>query len=223
MAPSRPRAETPLPGEFPVFPLTGALLLPHGKLPLNIFEPRYLAMVEDSLAAGKMFGMIQPNAAAPRGETGPGLFRIGCLGRLTSYAETPDGRYLITLTGLSRFTILAELGMRRGYRRVRADYAAFAHDTDPPQATLGSDRPALIAELRAFFARAGMDANWDAIDRLADDTLVTSLCMVCPFGSLEKQAMLEAPAFADRAATLRALLRMGARGADPAEDTPLAS
>ena len=115
MAAFHPRLED-LPTEFPVFPLPGALLLPRGKLPLNIFEPRYLAMVEDALAAGRMFGMIQPDPHLPESDTGPGLFRVGCLGRLSSFSETDDGRYLITLTGLLRFTIAEELAMRRGYR-----------------------------------------------------------------------------------------------------------
>jgi len=109
MAAFHPLAEN-LPAEFPVFPLAGALLLPRGKLPLNIFEPRYLAMVEDALAAGRMFGMIQPDPHAPEAESGPGLFRIGCLGRLSSFSETEDGRYLITLTGLIRFTAISGPG-----------------------------------------------------------------------------------------------------------------
>lgn len=223
MAALRPRAGPAFPDEFPVFPLTGALLLPRGKLPLNIFEPRYLAMVEDSLGEGRIFGMIQPNPARPKGPTGPALFRIGCLGRLTSFSEAEDGRYLITLTGLIRFTVAQELGLRRGYRRVRGDYGPFLADADPTSDSLGSEREPLIAELRAFFQRSGMDANWDAIARLSDDTLLTSLCMVCPFGALEKQAMLEAPTDLDRAVTLRALLRMGARSGDTVEDTPTVS
>jgi hypothetical protein len=114
-----------LPPEIAVFPLAGALLLPQARLPLNIFEPRYLAMTLDSLAAGRMFGMIQPQPGAPAGETGPGLFRTGCLGRLSSFSETEDGRLLITLTGVVRFLVAEELPMRRGYRRVRADYTPF--------------------------------------------------------------------------------------------------
>src|SRR5580704_7610121 len=114
-----------LPTEFPVFPLAGALLLPRGRLPLNIFERRYLAMVEDSLGAGRMFGMIQPDPLRPEGETGPGLYRVGCLGRLSSFSETDDGRYLITLTGMIRFVVAAEVAMGRGYRRVRGDFSPY--------------------------------------------------------------------------------------------------
>ena len=208
-----------LPAEVPVFPLTGALLLPGGKLPLNIFEPRYLALVEEALAADRMFGMIQPRPGLPAGDAGPGLFRVGCLGRLSSFSETEDGRYLITLTGVIRFAIERELDMVRGFRRVRGNYASFLGDLEPGPHSVGIDRDALTAELRSYFGRAGMDANWDAIARLADDTLVTTLCMVCPFGPAEKQAMLEAPTEADRAQTLLALLRMGARGADRGSDT----
>ena len=123
MAAFHPRLED-LPAEFAVFPLPGALLLPRGKLPLNIFEKRYLAMVLDSLASGRMFGMIQPDPNAPAAGDEPGLYRVGCLGRLSSFSETDDGRLLITLTGLIRFTVAAELPVRRGYRRVRGDFSA---------------------------------------------------------------------------------------------------
>ena len=134
MASFHPRAED-LPGEIPVFPLAGALLLPRGKLPLNIFEPRYLAMTEDALGQGRMFGMIQPDPTVPDADTGPGLFHVGCLGRLTSFSETDDRRYLITLTGVIRFAIAGEVGMRRGYRRVNADFTRFVADLNlEPQA-----------------------------------------------------------------------------------------
>ncbi|MBS0562494.1 MAG: LON peptidase substrate-binding domain-containing protein [Proteobacteria bacterium] len=209
----RTRAED-LPQEFPVFPLTGALLLPRGRLPLNIFEPRYLAMTEDAMAAGRMFAMIQPDSTRPAGPTGPALFRIGCLGRLTSFSETEDGRYLITLTGLVRFTVTEELPMRRGYRRVRGDFAPFLSDLgDPPaEPDIGAPRPAILAALRSYFARKGIDANWDAIGKMADDALVTTLCMVCPFEPAEKQALLEAENDAARGATLLTLLEMAAAG-----------
>ena len=120
-----------LPEEFPVFPLSVALLLPGGRLPLNIFEPRYLALVEDSLASGRLFGMVQPDKRLARGDTGPGLYRTGCLGRLSAFSETDDGRYLITLTGLIRYSIVEEVEQRRGYRRVRGAFAGFAADLEP--------------------------------------------------------------------------------------------
>ncbi len=200
------RAED-LPVSFPVFPLTGALLLPRGKLPLNIFEPRYLAMTEDAMAAGRMFGMIQPDPLRPRLETGPSLYRVGCLGRLTSFSETDDGRFLITLTGLSRFAIIEELSPRRGYRRVQADFSDFVGDLDLPDVP-GFDRKELMAALRGYFSHRGFEANWDAIGQMDDETLVITLAMVCPFESAEKQALLEAPTPPDRAATLLALLRI---------------
>jgi Lon protease-like protein len=204
-------AAADLPETFAVFPLTGALLLPGGKLPLNIFEPRYLAMVEDALASGRMFGMIQPDAHRPAGAHGPGLFRVGCLGRLTSFSETEDGRYLITLDGVARFTVAEELTPERGYRRVRADFAPFLDDLLPP-GPVDIGREALLGELRAYFGRSGFEANWDAIDRMPDQALVVTLSMVCPFGAAEKQALLEAPTTAERARTLLALLQMGGIG-----------
>ncbi len=200
-----------LPAECAVFPLPGALLLPRGKLPLNIFEPRYLAMVEDALAAGRMFGMIQPDPQTPDTETGPGLFRVGCLGRLSSFSETDDGRYLITLSGLIRFDVAAELPMQRGYRRVRADYSGYLGDLDLTSQT-SVDREPLLSALRSYFAHRQIEANWDAIRRMPDETLVVTLSMVCPFEPVEKQALLEAPSEAERSATLLTLLQMGAAG-----------
>ncbi|MBL6456070.1 LON peptidase substrate-binding domain-containing protein [Belnapia sp. T6] len=208
-----------LPAEIAVFPLSGALLLPEGRLPLNIFEPRYLAMTEDSLAAGRMFGMIQPDPAAPREATGPGLYRIGCLGRLTSFAETEDGRFLITLTGMIRFRVAEELEMRRGYRRVRADYAPFQTDLESGAAE-AVDRPALLGALRPFFKARGIEANWDAIEQTSDRMLVLTLAMVCPFEVPEKQALLEAATPSDRAAMLIALLQMGVHGTASADAPP---
>jgi Lon protease-like protein len=211
MPPFHPRPDD-LPAEFPVFPLPGALLLPRGKLPLNIFEPRYLAMTDAALAAGRMFAMIQPDASRPPLQGGPALFKVGCLGRLTSFSETEDGRYLITLSGLIRFTILSELPIRHGYRRVRGDFSGYRHDLDPPAdpPRIGVAREAVLAALRSYFAHRGFDANWDAIGRMPDDTLVTTLCMVCPFEPAEKQALLEAATDADRGAVLLTLLEMGA-------------
>jgi Lon protease-like protein len=203
-----------LPAEFPVFPLPGALLLPRGKLPLRIFEPRYVAMTEDALGQGRMFGMIQPDPTVPDTATGPGLFRVGCLGRLSSFTETDEGHYLITLTGLIRFSITAELDMRRGYRRVRGDFVPYLTDLNPEPDQTGVQREAMLGALRGFFAHRGIDANWDAIKRLSDDMLVVTLAMVCPFEPAEKQALLEAPTDPDRAAALLALLQMGALSPD---------
>jgi hypothetical protein len=211
MASSRPEPGA-LPTEFAVFPLLGAILLPRGKLPLNIFEPRYLAMTEDAMASGRMFGMIQPDNSASPTPNGPALFRIGCLGRLSSFSETEDGRFLITLCGLSRFTITEELPMRRGYRRVRAEFMAFPDDREPEPQEVDIDRTAMLTELRGYFQRGGMDANWEAVGRLSDNALLTALSMICPFAPAEKQALLEAPDDRRRAEILRVLLRMGGRG-----------
>jgi hypothetical protein len=213
MAAFHPTRET-LPAEIGIFPLAGVLLLPRGKLPLNVFERRYLALTEDSLATGRMFAMIQPDPHAPPSEHGPGLYQTGCLGRLSSFSETDDGRFLITLTGLSRFLIAEELPNRHGYRRVRADYSAYPADLDLTPDPTGVEREALLTALRAYFTGQKFDANWDAIHRMPDDILVTTLAMVCPFEAAEKQALLEAPTDADRAATLLALLQMGAAGSD---------
>ncbi len=214
-----------LPTEFPVFPLPGALLLPRGKLPLHIFEPRYKAMVEDALAGARMFGMIQPNSGET--EFGPRLFGVGCLGRLSSFSETEafsdtgERTYLISLTGIIRFEVTAELEMRRGYRRVAADFSRFMDDLEAPPPALPK-RAALLTALRTYFAANGFDANWEAIEGMADDDLVVTLCMVCPFDPLEKQALLEAVDPPSRADTLVTLLQMGVHvGREGESDRPL--
>jgi uncharacterized protein len=213
MAAFHPRPED-LPSEFAVFPLTGALLLPRGKLPLNIFESRYLALVQDSLVTGRMFGMIQPDANAPATDRGEGLYRVGCLGRLSSFSETDDGRLLITLTGLVRFTVAVELEMRNGYRRVRGDFGGYMDDLALERPPVEIERERILGALRSYFIRRSVEANWEAIRGLSDDGLVITLAMACPFEPVEKQALLEAPTDADRAATLLALLQMGAASAD---------
>jgi uncharacterized protein len=188
----------------------GALLLPRGQLPLNIFEPRYLAMTEDALAAGRMFGMIQPDPALPLTPTGPSLYRIGCLGRLSAFAETEDGRFLITLTGVIRFRVAEETAMCCGYRRIRTEYSAFYPDLNLPPRPLDIDRQVLITALRAYFSCRGLQANWDAIGNIADEMLVLVLAMTCPFQPAEKQALLESATESERAQTLLALLQIGA-------------
>jgi hypothetical protein len=200
-----------LPEDFPVFPLNGALLLPGGRLPLNVFEPRYLALVQDALGAGRMFGMVQPDKRLARGDTGPGLYRTGCLGRISSFSETDDGRFLITLSGLIRFTIIEEIEPVHGYRRVRAALAGYAADLHEPGATpLPFARDELLKALRRYFANAGVDANWEAIGAMPDAALIVSLCMACPFAPEEKQALLEAKDEAERARALLTLLEINA-------------
>ncbi len=198
-----------LPAEFPIFPLPGALLLPRGRLPLNIFEPRYLAMIEDALGESRCIGMIQPDETQAPGANGPALYHIGCLGKLVSFSETEDGRFLVTLAGIARFDVAEETAPRRGYRRVRANFGRFTSDLLPASSSL-TDRPGLLAALRAYFHVRGFEANWEAIETMADDTLAVTLAMVCPFEPVEKQALLEAPTPEEREAALRALLQMGA-------------
>lgn len=203
-----------IPEIFPIFPLTGALLLPGGRLPLNIFEPRYLAMVDDALGSGRLIGMIQPDYGTPAGETGPALYAHGCLGRICAFSETDDGRYLITLVGVVRFGVVEEAEMRRGYRRVHGDITAFRHDLNHASLKHGGasdhgiSRGQLIESLHRYFVVTGVDANWDAIEEISDPELVTTLCMACPFTPIEKQALLEARTEADRAAALLALLEI---------------
>ena len=202
-----------LPAEVAVFPLPGALLLPRGKLPLNIFEARYLAMIEDALGDGRVIGMIQPEDGSVEGPNGPLLYRLGCLGRISSFSETDDGRFLITLSGLCRFRVQDELSMRRGYRRVALDAAPFRSDlAGPPDPVF--DRNAMLDALRAYFNARGFQANWTAIEDMDGDTLITTLSMVCPFEPVEKQALLQAADSSIRADTLRTLLEMGAHSTD---------
>ena len=214
LSPFHPGPEA-LPEELAIFPLPGALLLPQGRLPLNIFEPRYLAMALDSLAQGRMFGVIQPDtgaqAVSERGDEPVALFRVGCLGRISSFAETDDGRLLITLIGLARFSIVEELTNRRGYRRVRADYVPWLDDLSAVSPLL-FDRDGLMQALRPYFRNRRIEVNWDAIGQVPDSMLVTTLAMVCPFDPREKQALLEARSPEDRAGVLLALLQMEALG-----------
>lgn len=197
---SNPDATPVLPEEIPVFPLPGVLLLPRGQLPLNIFEPRYIAMVDDALKADRMIGMIQPR-------DGASLYQTGCGGRITAFEETGDGRYLITLTGLSRFHVIKEIGMRNGYRRVRADWAPFAHDFDEMD-HLDIDRTALKQMLENYFLKHAIKCDADIVDDAPDEKLITCLSMICPFDAGEKQVLLEARCCRERAQKFMAMLKM---------------
>jgi Lon protease-like protein len=194
-----------LPATLPVFPLSGVLLLPGGRLPLNIFEPRYLAMVADALASDRLIGMVQPNDE--EGEPGGAeIYEIGCAGRIVSFSETDDGRYLVTLRGLIRFRVGRELPLRRGYRRVEAFFEEFRDDLLPGIGTIERDR--LLSVLRLYFEQNQIEADWEAIKETPDERLVTSLAMICPFEAREKQALLEAPGLVERAQTMTAILEM---------------
>jgi Lon protease-like protein len=199
-----------LPDTIPVFPLDGALLLPRMVLPLNIFEPRYLNMVDDVLAGGRLIGMIQTRAGGPADR--PALQSVGCAGRLTSFSEVPDGRYLITLTGVCRFGLDAELDAATPYRQVRADWEPFACDLAAPSLPASFDRVELLSALRAFLASNDLAADWASIENAAPDALVNSLSMVCPFDPPEKQALLEAPTLEARSEALMTLMRLRAAG-----------
>jgi Lon protease-like protein len=207
----RPLSLADLPSTIPVFPLTGVLLLPRGSLPLNIFEPRYLAMTEDTLATpDRLIGMIQPTEPE-RPDKPPALFSVGGAGRIASFSETDDGRYLITLSGVCRFTVAEEVATMRGYRRVVTDFARWQGDLEEPPKTL-IERERMLAALKAYFTRSGMTADWNAINDTPDDRLVTTLAMFCPFEPQEKQALLECATLPERSATLIALLEMGTAG-----------
>lgn len=196
-----------LPAILPIFPLSGVLLLPRGPLPLNIFEPRYLAMTADALAQPqRLIGMVQPEAGQENRPV-PGVYRIGCAGRITQFQETDDGRYLITLSGVCRFRIVEEMAGLGGYRRIKPDWTPFAEDLEEAEAG-GIDRERLVTPLKSYFRIQKIEANWDAIRDTPDDRLVNSLSMVCPFSPAEKQALLEAPDLPRRAEILTALLEM---------------
>lgn len=193
-----------LPERLPIFPLAGVLLLPGGGLPLNIFEPRYLAMVDDALRDGRMIGMIQPREDES-------LYPVGCAGRITSFSETGDGRYLITLTGLCRFHLCDDAPLvADGYRRGRVDWSGFAHDLDPGT-ELHLDRGRLCGLLRSYFEMEGMQCDWAAVEGTSDDRLMTCLAMACPLEAGEKQALLEAACPKTRTDLFLTLLEMAVR------------
>jgi Lon protease-like protein len=209
-----------LPDMLPIFPLPGALLLPGGQLPLNIFEPRYLNMILDAVAHGRLIGMIQPTPVAgeapgdPDLRDAPAIYPVGCMGRIVSFSETGDGRLLITLLGQSRFRVAEELPGKDGYRRVRPDFRDYTDDLDDT-AAVAYDRGRLRAAAARFFDARGLKADWSSIEDASDGLLVTSLSMVCPFDLRDKQALLECDGPAARAALLTDLLEMSARGMAP--------
>jgi uncharacterized protein len=197
-----------LPQELPIFPLSGVLLLPGGQLPLNIFEPRYLAMVEDALGNSRMIGMVQPTGPETGAETP--IFHMGCAGKITEFSETPDGRYLITLTGIARFDIDRELPLRQGYRCVEPRWISYEDDLFQ-RSCLNLDRGRLKTMLETYFKSEGMDCDWVAIDGAPDGRLITCLAMVCTFDAREKQALLEAPCSKTRADMFMTMLEMAIR------------
>jgi Lon protease-like protein len=196
-----------LPESIPVFPLTGALLLPGGQLPLNVFEPRYLSMFDDALASHRLIGMVQPVFGEQRADEAAsdasGLCQVGCIGRITSFAETGDGRYIISLTGVCRYRLLEEVRGGKAYRCFRI--APFITDLSSGDDEQSVDREALLAAFRAYLDANKLEADWESVERASNTTLVNSMAMMSPYGPAEKQALLEAPDLKTRAETLIAI------------------
>ena len=216
------RGPADLPEIVPVFPLPGALLLPRGQMPLNIFEPRYLALVDDTLRDGRrLIGMIQPDAARPGSETKPNLYRVGCVGRITQLAETGDGRYLIQLTGVARFRIEEELAVATSYRQCRVTFVPFVDDFVARKGEDAVDRKAVLEALSAFLKANKLKADWEGIENAPNEALVNALAMMSPYGAAEKQAMLEAPDLKTRAEILVAVTEIELAKSKTEEEPPL--
>lgn len=201
------RLDSDLPTTLAVFPLTAALLLPGGRMPLNIFEPRYLQMIDDAMAGSRLIGMIQPSLDGnlrPDGE--PSLCPVGCIGRITSLAETGDGRYLISLQGVCRFRVAQELMVKTPFRQCKI--TSFAADLTEDKAGAEVDRPALLRAFRTYLQANELEADWESVSRADNAILVNALSMMAPYGAAEKQALLEAPDLKTRAETLIAITEM---------------
>jgi len=199
-----------LPDTIPVFPLPGALLLPRARLPLHLFEPRYLAMFEDTLKTShRLIGMVQPLQ-------GPGkdkrLHAIGCAGRVTAFSETEDGRYMITLSGISRYRIQREVSGFTPYLKADVSWDGFARDLGPTEHDPGFRRVEFLKLLSRFFAARELQADWDTLEQAEDELLINSLSMLCPFEPEDKQALLEAPSLTTRRETLVTLIEFALRG-----------
>lgn len=196
-------ARIKLPERIPVFPVAGALLLPHTQLPLNVFEPRYLAMVDDARQNGGWIGMIQPRGEGHE----PPLYSIGCVGRIGEYSETDDGRYIMSLVGISRFEIQEELGRTTKYRQVLADYSRFTDDLEPSTDIDPTLRTALIEDLRTYLEFLDFRIDWEEVEAAHDEALVNAIAILAPFEVAEKQALLEAQTLTERAKIAQTLLR----------------
>jgi Lon protease-like protein len=201
-----------LPVKIPVFPLSGALLLPRGQLPLNVFEPRYLQMLEDAFSRGRYLGIIQPL------NDSDALQAVGCLGRVTSFSETEDGRMIISLTGICRFRITNEMPVTTPYRQLQVDYQPFADDLTADVGALDVRRDALLDVLQQYLDATGLSVDWDSINSASNETLVNSLSMISPYGPREKQALLEATSLSERNEILIALTEMALAQGDGAGD-----
>lgn len=211
------RKFTDLPDVISVFPLPGALLLPRSRLPLHLFEPRYLAMLEDTLKTSeRLIGMVQPNAVP--GREGHGLHSIGCVGRVTQFSETEDGRYMITLTGLSRFRVIDELEGFTPYRRMQVSWDGFERDLGPTDTDTGFDRADFLDLLGRYFEARDLQTDWDTLKDAEDELLINSLSMLLGFEPEDKQALLEAPSLSTRRETLVTLIEFALRGGEGTEE-----
>ncbi|SDA51902.1 LON peptidase substrate-binding domain-containing protein [Mesorhizobium qingshengii] len=201
------RLDTDLPSTIPIFPLAGALLLPGGRMPLNIFEPRYLQMVDEAIAGSRLIGIIQPSLdGALRADGEPELCNVGCAGRIIAFSETGDGRYLISLQGVCRFRIAHELTVKTPFRQCKP--APFLADLHEDQAASEIDRPSLLRAFRAYLQANDLEADWESVSRAENAMLVNALSMMAPYGPAEKQALLEAADLKTRAETLIAITEM---------------
>ena len=200
-----------LPNSIPVFPLPGALLLPRARLPLHIFEPRYLAMLDDALkTTDRLIGMIQPRDGGPNGASA--LQAIGCAGRITAFNETEDGRYMITLSGVSRFRVLDEIEGFTPYRRCNISWSGFDRDLGSAEQDPSFDRGTFFKALGRYFEAEGLQTAWASHPDADDELLINSLSMLCPFEPEDKQALLEAPSLQTRRETLMTLIEFAMRG-----------
>jgi uncharacterized protein len=203
------RGPSDLPEIIPVFPLPGALLLPRGQMPLNIFEQRYLAMIDDTLRDGhRLIGMIQPDVSHSRDEAHPKLFRVGCVGRITQLAESGDGRYILELTGITRFKVVEEKTVLTAYRQCKVDYFPYLDDFTARKGEEAVDREALLVALTGFLDANNLKVDWEGIENAPNEALVNALAMMSPYGPPEKQALLEAPDLKTRAEILIAVTEM---------------
>jgi Lon protease-like protein len=211
-----------LPDVIPVFPLAGAVLLPRGQMPLNIFEPRYLAMIDDAFKAGhRLIGMIQPDGAHSGSAETPRLYKIGCIGRITQLAESGDGRYMVQLTGVVRFQVEDELTAMTPYRQCRVRYTPFIDDFTARKGEDEVDRKSLLEALTGFLKANNLKADWEGIESAPNEALVNALAMMSPYGAAEKQALLEAPDLKTRAELLVAMTEMELAKTTAGGETPL--
>ncbi len=229
--PGRYKLPVQMAAQIPVFPLGGVIMLPRAQLPLNIFEPRYLAMIDHVMATDRLLGIVQPardpgEGAEIDGGTSPqgksrGVRRIGSVGRLTAYQETDDGRYIISLTGVSRMVIGEEIETEHAFRMFNVKYDAFAQDLSEDHTSETVDRDHLLKALKDYLTANQMSADWSAIAQASTEFLVNTLAMICPYGNEEKQALLEAETLSERAQVLIALAEMDIASKDEGGSTTL--